>query len=42
VLALTTGRIVELAAITAVLYLLMSWPLSILSRRFEHGRETHS
>ncbi len=39
VLALTTGRIVELAAITAMLYLLMSWPLSILSRRFEHGRE---
>ena len=41
VLALTTGRIVELAAVTAVLYMLMSWPLSLLSRRFEHGREGH-
>lgn len=39
VLALTTGKIVELAALTAILYLAMSWPLSILSRRFEHGRQ---
>jgi polar amino acid transport system substrate-binding protein len=35
VLALSTGRIVELAVITAVLYLAMSWPLAVLSRRFE-------
>ena len=39
VLALSTGRIVELAVVTALLYLAMSWPLSILSRRFEGGRE---
>jgi polar amino acid transport system substrate-binding protein len=36
VLALSTGRIVELAVITAVLYLAMSWPLSVLSRSFEN------
>ena len=35
VLALSTGRIVELALVTAVLYLAMSWPLSLLSRWFE-------
>jgi polar amino acid transport system substrate-binding protein len=35
VLALSTGRIVELAVVTAVLYLCMSWPLSLLSRWFE-------
>ncbi len=35
VLALSTGRIVELALVTAVLYLAMSWPLSLLARRFE-------
>jgi len=39
VLALSTGRIVELAVITALLYLAMSWPLSLLSRRFETGQE---
>jgi polar amino acid transport system substrate-binding protein len=35
VLALSTGRIVELAVVTALLYLAMSWPLSLLARRFE-------
>ena len=35
VLALSTGRIVELAVITALLYLAMSWPLALLSRWFE-------
>ena len=39
VLALSTGRIVELAVVTALLYLAMSWPLSILSRRFESRQE---
>jgi len=39
VLALSTGRIVELAVITAILYLAMSWPLSLLSRRFEASQE---
>lgn len=39
VLALSTGRIVELAAVTALLYLAMSWPLSLVSRRFEAGQE---
>jgi polar amino acid transport system substrate-binding protein len=39
VLALSTGRIVELAVVTALLYLAMSWPLSVLSRRFEASRE---
>jgi polar amino acid transport system substrate-binding protein len=39
VLALSTGRIVELAVITAILYLVMSWPLSLLSRRFEARQE---
>jgi polar amino acid transport system substrate-binding protein len=35
ILALSTGAIVELAAITAVLYLLMSYPLSLLARYSE-------
>jgi polar amino acid transport system substrate-binding protein len=35
VLALSTGRIVELAVVTALLYLCMSWPLAMLSRWFE-------
>jgi len=39
VLALSTGRIVELAVVTALLYLAMSWPLSVLSRRFEASQE---
>jgi len=39
VLALSTGRIVELAVVTALLYLCMSWPLSLLSRWFERRLE---
>ncbi|RLS30965.1 MAG: ABC transporter permease subunit [Planctomycetota bacterium] len=39
VLALSTGRIAELAVITAVLYMAMSWPLSLLSRWFEQRLE---
>ena len=39
VLALSTGRIVELAVVTAVLYLMMSWPLALLSRWFERRLE---
>jgi polar amino acid transport system substrate-binding protein len=39
VLALSTGRIVELALVTALLYLAMSWPLALLSRWFEHRLE---
>jgi len=39
VLALSTGRIVELAVVTALLYLVMSWPLAILSRWFERRLE---
>ncbi|MFM9057881.1 MAG: ABC transporter permease subunit [Planctomycetaceae bacterium] len=39
VLALSTGRIVELAVATALLYLAMSWPLAILSRWFERRLE---
>jgi polar amino acid transport system substrate-binding protein len=39
VLALSTGRIVELAVVTALVYLAMSWPLSLLSRRFEAQQE---
>ena len=35
VLALSTGRIVELAVVTALLYLCMSWPLALVSRWFE-------
>lgn len=35
VLALSTGRIVELAIVTALLYLAMSWPLSLASKWFE-------
>ena len=36
VLALSTGRIMELALATAILYGAMSWPLSLLSHWFEH------
>jgi polar amino acid transport system substrate-binding protein len=39
VLALSTGRIVELAVVTALLYLCMSWPLALLSRWFERRLE---
>ena len=39
VLALSTGRIVELAVVTAVIYLCMSWPLAVLSRWFESRLE---
>jgi polar amino acid transport system substrate-binding protein len=39
VLALSSGRIVELAVVTALLYLLMSWPLALLSRWFERRLE---
>ena len=39
VLTLTTGRIVELAVVTALLYLAMSWPLALLSRWFERRLE---
>ncbi len=39
VLALSTGRIAELAVVTAILYLAMSWPLSLLSRWFERRLE---
>ncbi|MFM7107351.1 MAG: ABC transporter permease subunit [Planctomycetaceae bacterium] len=39
VLALSTGRIVELALATALLYLTMSWPLAVLSRWFERRLE---
>lgn len=42
VLALSTGRIVELAIVTALLYLAMSWPLALLSRWFEGRSEKHS
>jgi polar amino acid transport system substrate-binding protein len=42
VLALSTGRIVELAIVTALLYLAMSWPLALLSRWFEGQSEKHS
>lgn len=35
ILANSTGGVVEFAALTAVLYLIMSLPLSIFSRRFE-------
>lgn len=37
ILANSTGAFVELAAATAVLYLLMSYPLSLLARRLERG-----
>ena len=40
VLALSTGRIVELAAVTAILYLAMSWPLSLVSRWCERRLES--
>jgi ABC-type amino acid transport system permease subunit len=39
VLALSTGRIVELAVATAILYLAMSWPLALLARWFERRLE---
>jgi len=39
VLALSTGRIVELAVVTALLYLCMSWPLSLVARWFESRLE---
>jgi len=39
VLALSTGRIVELAVVTALLYLAMSWPLAVLSRWTERRLE---
>jgi polar amino acid transport system substrate-binding protein len=42
VLALSTGRIAELAVVTALLYLAMSWPLAILSRFFERRLERRS
>ena len=42
VLALSTGRIVELAVVTALLYLCMSWPLALLSRWFERRLEQPS
>ena len=42
VLALSTGRIAELAIVTALLYLAMSWPLSLLSRWFERRLERRS
>jgi len=38
-LALSTGRIVELAIVTAMLYLAMSWPLAALSRWLERRLE---
>lgn len=37
ILANSTGAFVELAAATAILYLLMSYPLSLLARRLERG-----
>jgi polar amino acid transport system substrate-binding protein len=36
VLANSTGAVVELAALTALLYMLMSYPLSLVARRMEH------
>ena len=39
VLANSTGAIVPLAAMTAILYLAMSYPLSILTRRLENGND---
>src|ERR1700748_1741921 len=43
ILALSTGQIVQLAAITSVLYLLMSYPLSVFARwserRLAEGRQ---
>ena len=35
ILANSTGTYLELAALTAILYLLMSYPLSLLARRLE-------
>lgn len=40
VLANSTGAIVELAAMTALLYLAMSYPLSIVARRLERRMES--
>jgi polar amino acid transport system substrate-binding protein len=39
VLALSTGRIVELAIVTALLYLAMSWPMALVSRWLERRLE---
>ena len=39
VLALSTGRILELACVTAILYLAMSWPLAIFSHWCERQLE---
>jgi polar amino acid transport system substrate-binding protein len=39
VLSQSTQATTELMAITAVLYLAMSYPLSLLSKRLEHGAE---
>jgi len=39
VLALSTGRIVELAVVTALLYLAMSWPMALVSRWLERRLE---
>lgn len=41
ILANSTGAYLEMAAITALLYLLMSYPLSLLARRLEHQRSPH-
>jgi polar amino acid transport system substrate-binding protein len=41
VLAMSTGRIVELSMITAILYLLMSWPMSMLVQRLENRLDTN-
>jgi polar amino acid transport system substrate-binding protein len=35
VLSLSTGATIELMAVTAVLYMAMSYPMSLLSRRIE-------
>jgi len=44
ILALSTGAIVQLAAITAILYMLMSFPLSVVARyserRLDRGKAT--
>jgi len=39
ILSLTTGRFFELAAVTAILYLVMSWPLALWVRRLERRLE---
>lgn len=40
ILAITTGAIVELAVLTAALYLLMSYPLALFARWAEHHLHT--